>query len=97
MDVIFWEDKSKKQAENSAENFSIINKVTLNIIRHYKPDEDICSKKISMMRKRKMASRDNEYLPDILLSFNTEKIKIFMRPPWTFKSLQIVNLFFAYR
>jgi hypothetical protein len=26
-----------------------------------------------MIRKRKMANRDNEYLLDILLSFNTEK------------------------
>jgi predicted transposase YbfD/YdcC len=73
MDVIFGEDKSKKQAEDSAQNFSLINKVALNMIRNYKPDEASGSKKISMKRKRKMANRDNEYLLDILLSFNTEK------------------------
>ncbi len=73
MDVIFGEDKSKKQAEDSAQNFSLINKVALNMIRNYKPDEARGSKKISMIRKRKMANRDNEYLLDILLSFNTEK------------------------
>jgi len=43
------------------------------MIRHYKPDEASGSKKISMIRKRKMASRDNEFLLDVLLSFNTEK------------------------
>lgn len=73
MDVIFGEDKSKKQAQHSAQNFSLINKVALNMIQNYKPDETIGSKKISMIRKRKMANRDNEYLLDILLSFKTEK------------------------
>ncbi len=73
MDVIFGEDKSKKQARDSAQNFSLINKVALNMIKNYKPDEVIGSKKISMIRKRKMANRDNEYLLDILLSFNTKK------------------------
>ena len=72
MDVIFGEDKSKKQAEDSPQNFSLINKVALNMIRNYKPDEARGSKKISMKRKRKMANRDNDYLLDILLSFNTE-------------------------
>lgn len=71
MDVIFGEDNSKKQAENSAQNFSLINKVALNMIRNYKPDEARGSKKISMIRKRKMANRENEYLLDILLSFKT--------------------------
>ncbi|MFT4155914.1 hypothetical protein [Parafilimonas sp.] len=39
----------------------------------YKPDEASGAKKISMIRKRKMANRDNDYLLDILLSFNTQK------------------------
>jgi len=73
MDVIFGEDKSKKQSEDSAQNFSLINKIALNMIRNYKPDEASGSKKISMIRKRKMANRDNEYLLNILLSFKTEK------------------------
>ena len=71
MDVIFGEDNSKKQAENSAQNFSLINKVALNMIRNYKPDEARGSKKISMIRKRKMANRENDYLLNILLSFKT--------------------------
>lgn len=69
MDVIFGEDKSKRQAQESAQNFSLINKVALNMIRNYKPDEARGSKKISMIRKRKMANRDHDYLLDILLSF----------------------------
>ena len=71
MDVIFGEDNSRKQAENSAQNFSLVNKVALNLIRNYKPDEARGSKKISMIRKRKMANRENEYLLDILFSFKT--------------------------
>ena len=43
------------------------------MIRNYKPDEASGSKKISMIRKQKMANRDNEYLLDILLSFNAKK------------------------
>ncbi|HEU0143150.1 MAG TPA: ISAs1 family transposase [Nitrososphaera sp.] len=71
MDVIFGEDNSRKQAENSAQNFSLVNKVALNMIRNYKPDEARGSKKISMIRKRKMANRENEYLLNILFSFKT--------------------------
>ncbi len=71
MDVIFGEDNSRKQAENSAQNFSLVNKVALNMIKNYKPDEARGSKKISMIRKRKMANRENEYLLDILFSFKT--------------------------
>ena len=73
MDVIFGEDKSKKQTGDSAQNFSLINKIALNMIRNYKPDEARGSKKISMIRKRKMANRDNEYLLNILFSVRTEK------------------------
>ena len=71
MDVIFGEDNSRKEAENSAQNFSLVNKVALNMIRNYKPDEARGSKKISMIRKRKMANRENEYLLNILFSFKT--------------------------
>ena len=71
MDVIFGEDNSRKQAENSAQNFSLVNKVALNMIRNYKPDEARGSKKISMIRKRKMANRENQYLLDILFSLKT--------------------------
>lgn len=73
MDVVFGEDRSKKEAKDSAQNFSLINKVALNMIKNYKPEEARGSKKISMIRKRKMANRDNDYLLDILLSFNTGK------------------------
>jgi len=45
MDVVLAEDKSKKQAEHSAKNFSHINKVALNMIGNYKPDQASESKK----------------------------------------------------
>lgn len=73
MDVIFGEDKSKKQADDSAQNFSLINKIALNMLRNYKSDQTSGSHKISMIRKRKMANRDNDYLLDVIMSFNTKQ------------------------
>ncbi len=84
MDVIFGEDKSKKQAEESPQNFSLINKVALNMIRNYKPDEARGSKKISMIRKRKMATEKmNNYL---IFYFHLKQPcnNKFMRPPCIF-------------
>jgi hypothetical protein len=48
MYVIFGEDKSKK-TEDSAQNISIINKVVLKLLRHYKPEKARGYRKISMI------------------------------------------------
>ncbi len=69
MDVAFGEDQSRKQAGNAAQNFSLISKVALNMIRNHEPDVMPGSKKISVKRKRLMAAWDNDYLLSILLSF----------------------------
>lgn len=69
LDVAFDEDSSKKQAINSAQNFSLLNKIALNMINHHKLDDDRGAKKISVKRKRKMAAWNNDYLLGILLSF----------------------------
>ena len=69
LDVAFNEDSSKKQAINSAQNFSLLNKIALNMINHHKLDDDRGAKKISVKRKRKMAAWNNDYLLGILLSF----------------------------
>lgn len=69
LDVAFDEDSSKKQAKNSAQNFSLLNKIALNMINHHKLDDDRGAKKISVKRKRKMAAWNNDYLLGILLSF----------------------------
>jgi hypothetical protein len=70
LDVTFGEDNSKKQAENAAQNFSLISKIALNMIRNLPHDLTRGSKVISAKRKRKMAAWNNKYLLNILLSFN---------------------------
>ncbi len=75
LDVTFGEDMSKKQAENAAQNFSLISKIALNMIRNLPHDATRGSKVISAKRKRKMAAWNNDYLLSILLSFNPNEIE----------------------
>lgn len=70
LDVIFCEDDSKKWAGNSAQNFSLISKVALNMIQQHKDAKNRGAKKISAKRKRKMAGWNNDYLLEILLTLN---------------------------
>lgn len=70
LDVIFSEDNSKKQAGNSAQNFSLISKIALNMIRNHRDTQNRGAKKISAKRKRKMAGWNNDYLLEILLTLN---------------------------
>jgi predicted transposase YbfD/YdcC len=72
LDVTFKEDDSKKQAGSSAQNFSLFNKIALNMINHHCLDNNRGAKKISAKRKRKMAAWDDDYLVEILLSFNPD-------------------------
>lgn len=74
LDVTFGEDKSKKRAENAAQNFSLISKIALNMIKNLPHDATRGSKVISAKRKRKMAAWNNDYLLSILLSFNPDEI-----------------------
>ena len=60
LDVAFREDQSRKRAGNAAENFAIINRVALNLL---KSDTTV---KASMKRKRKMAGWDDLYLEHLL-------------------------------
>jgi predicted transposase YbfD/YdcC len=60
LDVAFNEDKSRKRSGNSAENFSIINRIALNLIKQEKEG------KRSIKGKRLDAGWDNEYLLKIL-------------------------------
>jgi predicted transposase YbfD/YdcC len=63
LDVAFNEDKSRKRAKNAAENFGILNRLALNII---KADTSV---KASMKRKRKMAGWDDQYLERLMEAF----------------------------
>lgn len=60
LDVTFREDASAKRAGNAAQNFSVINKIALNIIRHEK------TVKASVKARRMKAGWDNDYLKELL-------------------------------
>ena len=63
LDVAFNEDKSRKRAKNAAENFGILNRLALNII---KADNSV---KASVKRKQKMAGWDDQYLERFINTF----------------------------
>jgi hypothetical protein len=65
----------KSRLKNAAQNFSLISKIALNMIRNLPHDFSRGSKVISAKRKRKMAAWNNEYLLKILLSFDPNEIK----------------------
>jgi predicted transposase YbfD/YdcC len=60
LDVLFREDYCRKRKDNTAENFNIIRKMALNIIRTKKDD------KKSLRRKRLNAAWDVDYLENLL-------------------------------
>ena len=62
LDMAFAEDKSRKRAKNAAENFGVINRMALNLLK-----TDI-TVKASIKRKRKMAGWDENYLEALLYS-----------------------------
>lgn len=72
LDVIFGEDDSRKRAAGSAQNFSLISKVALNMIEQHKDTRNRGAKEISAKRKRKMAGWNNDYLLEILLTLNCQ-------------------------
>ena len=63
LDVAFNEDSSRKSAANAAENFGVITRLALNII---KTDT---TTKASVKRKRKMAGWDEAFLERLLLNW----------------------------
>lgn len=60
LDVLFDEDKSRKRKGATAENFSLINKVTLNILRND------TSNSLPLKRKQLKAAHDFNYLKHLL-------------------------------
>jgi predicted transposase YbfD/YdcC len=64
LDVVFKEDLSTKQAGNAAENFSMINKTALSILKNN------AATKSSLKRKRPKAGWSNEYLETLLFKGN---------------------------
>jgi hypothetical protein len=62
LDVTFGEDKSRKRKGNSAENFSLLTKTALNIIKTNTTD------KISLANKQYKAALNEDYLLSIIKS-----------------------------
>lgn len=60
LDVCFREDFNRKRHKNAAQNFSLINKIVLNLLKHEK------SCKLGMKSKRKIAGWSEPYLLKIL-------------------------------
>lgn len=60
LDVAFGEDYDRKRSENAAQNFSLINKIVLNLVKN----ETTC--KLGIKSKRKIAGWDENYLLKIL-------------------------------
>ena len=60
LDVAFGEDASRKRAGNAAQNFSLITRIALNLLKHNK------TSKLGMKGKRLKAGWDNEYLLQLL-------------------------------
>ena len=60
LDVVFKEDGSTKEAGNAAENFSMINKAALSILKNHKPS------KTSLKRQRLKCGWSNQYLESLL-------------------------------
>lgn len=64
LDVAFNEDSSMKRAGNAAENFSVISKIALNIIKQSELKKGVT--RLSVKSKRKKAGWSNDYLADII-------------------------------
>jgi predicted transposase YbfD/YdcC len=60
LDVAFHEDQSRKRAGHAAQNFSLINRIALNLLKH---DE---STKVGIRSKRLVAGWDNNYVVRLL-------------------------------
>lgn len=62
LDMVFNEDSCRKRKENAAENFNLIRKAALNIVKNYKGD------KVNLKRRRLKAAWNVNYLDLVLKS-----------------------------
>jgi len=58
--VAFGEDASRKRTGNSAQNFSILNKIALNLLKNEKTEKQ------GVKGKRLRAAWDNDYMMKVL-------------------------------
>ncbi len=61
LDVVFHEDACRTRKDHSAENFSVIRKIALNILKNFPV-------KMSLARKRRKCEYDANFMADVLLA-----------------------------
>ena len=61
LDVVFREDASRTRKDNSAENFSVVRRIALNMLRGYPAN-------MSLARKRRRCMYDADFMANVLLS-----------------------------
>jgi len=61
LDVTFNEDKNRTRKDNSPENFSVIRRIALNILKNFPA-------KMSLARKRRKCQYDADFMAEVLLS-----------------------------
>ena len=61
LDTVFHEDLNRTRKDNSAENFSVIRHIALNILKNYPVN-------MSLARKRRKCQYDADFMLDVLLS-----------------------------
>jgi len=59
--VVFREDACRTRKDNSAENFSVIRRIALNILKNFPV-------KMSLARKRRKCEYDADFVAQVLLS-----------------------------
>ena len=62
LDVVFKEDSNRTRKDHSAENFSVIRRIALNVLKKIPI-------KMSLNRKRRKCHYDPDFLADVLLNF----------------------------
>ena len=67
LDVTFGDDASRKQRDNAAQNFSLLSRIGLNIIKNAKVSS------MGVKGHRNKAGWDNDYLLYALKSFDVVK------------------------
>ena len=60
LDVVFREDYCRTRKDNSAENFAVIRRIALNILKAYPA-------KMSLARKRRKCLYDAEFMANVLI------------------------------
>ena len=74
LDMTFHEDYSRVRKDHSAENMAVVRHIALDVLKNYPA-------KISLARKRRRCTYDDDFLANVLLSVHASCV---MRKPWAY-------------